>query len=227
MLVWVVWACRLHMWGFGADLLCPSSVPVGGSRIIRLGMCPRGFCAEWFGSAGTALTNCAFGRRWDLHPLGSAQWWQGVLSMDSSLHLSEYVQIWDYLRQMSWRRRKNIIIEEYFFVRKYKPHCQHIRVCTGWTLWATMHATFVCQCFQIVNKPQVQSSVTWTVVNMKIEAKLQLPNILFFIFNYNFSRNQNHQQVWLIFSVIFNRLFNTFLTLWFAVICWWLYSWNC
>lgn len=55
--------------------------------------------------------------------------------------------------------------------------------------------------------------------NIKIEAKLQLPSILSFIFNYNFSRNHNRQQVWLIFFIIFNRIFNKFLTLRFAVRC--------
>lgn len=102
---------------------------MGGSRIIQLGMCPCRFCAECFGSVGAALTSCAFGKSWDLHSQGSPQQWQ--CGVHGSLHLSEYVQVWDCLRQMIDAEGRKLLIEEYIFVKKYKPQCQHMGVCNA------------------------------------------------------------------------------------------------
>lgn len=123
---------------------------MGGSRIIQLGMCPCRFCAEWFGSVGAALTSCAFGKSWDLHSQGSPQQWQ--CGVHSSLHLSEYVQVWDCLRQMIDAEGRKLLLKNIFLSRNTNLNVN---------IWVfAMHASFVCQCFQIVNKTQVQSSVS-------------------------------------------------------------------
>lgn len=52
-----------------------------------------------------------------------------VLSMDSSLHLSEYIQGWDCLRQMRDLEGRKLLLKNIFLSQKYRSQCQHVSVC--------------------------------------------------------------------------------------------------